>query len=403
MNPNDSSANFAKNISMQEPIKLPGSINITGWILLIIGALAIAISFFFDRERSSFNLLIMLMFLLSIGLGSLFLVALEYVAGAVWSTPVRRVSEFLSASLIFLPVVAIILFFNMNDLYHWMHSEYVQSDKILSQKTPYLNYVFFIVRVAFFIGIWLLFYFLIIKNSRKQDKTGEQILTKRNTNLSAAFIPIFAITITFASVDWMMSLEPHWYSTIFGVYYFSGTVLAALASATLIIVLLRQKGYFPVKLLQDHLYSLGALMFAFINFWAYIAFSQYMLIWYANIPEETSWMLQRWNGSWKFVSIGLIIVHFIVPYFALLSQPAKMNPKRLIIMSIWILFAHIYDLYWIIMPTYSRDGAVFGWMELVFPVALVGLIIVLFSYKLRNNNLVPIGDPKLERGINFRL
>ncbi|MGE5679765.1 MAG: quinol:cytochrome C oxidoreductase [Bacillota bacterium] len=403
MNPTDHAVNYSKDYLSGNSKKLPKQLNLIGWAMLVVGLIAIAASFFVDRTRSSFNLLILLMFLLSIGLGSLFLVALEYVAGAVWSTPVRRVSEFLSSALIFLPIVAIGLIFNMHELYHWTHAEAVMNDKILSQKTAYLNNTFFIIRVVLFILIWVSFYFFIIRNSRQQDTTKDQLLTKRNITLSAIFMPLFAITITFAAVDWMMSLEPHWYSTIFGVYYFSGTVLAALAATTLIVVLLRQRGYFPVLLLQDHLYSLGALMFAFVNFWAYIAFSQYLLIWYANIPEETSWMLLRWSGSWKYVSIGLIIVHFIIPYFSLLSQPAKMNPKRLLIMSVWILFAHLYDLYWIIMPTYSRSSAVFGWMELLFPVAVIGFLIILFTYKSRSNNLIPIGDPKLERGINFRL
>ncbi len=382
---------------------LPASWNKLGLLLTGIGLLLVVVAFFVDHTRAAFNNLIMLMFLSSIGVGALFIIALEYLAGAVWSTPYRRIMEFLAATLLILPLVALPVYMNLHDLFHWTHEEAVQGDYILEAKTPYLNIPFFTIRVAAFFAVWIIFFFLLIRNSKKQDESKDQSLTTKNIRLSAIFMPFFAITLTFASIDWMMSLEPHWFSTIFGVYYFSGTVLAALAAGTYAIIVLNEKGYFQFKLVKDHFYSLGALMFAFINFWAYIAFSQFMLIWYANLPEETFWYLNKWEGSWMFVSIGLIFVHFVIPYFGLLSQPSKMNPKNLKFMSLWILFAHFYDLYWLIMPTYSADGIAFGWMELAFPIAGLGLLILIFSMRAKNQNLLPIGDPKLKRGLNFRL
>jgi len=249
--------------------------------------------------------------------------------------------------------------------------------------------------------VWTLFYFLFVRNSVKQDSDKDQKRTRMNIGLSAAFIPIFAIGLTLLAVDWAMSLEPHWYSTIYGIYYFSGTVLAALAAATYIVLKLYDHGYFP-QLRRDHFYSLGTLMFVFVNFWAYIAFSQFLLIWYANLPEETFWFLMRWKNGWEYVSILLIIVHFAVPYFMLLPQEAKMDPKRLKVMAIWILFAHMLDIYWLVMPTYSASP-VLGWMEIGFPLLIVGLVIVMFSWKMKRQNLIPVGDPKLERGLEFRL
>ena len=383
--------------------EMPGNFSKVGLSLTAVGLLVVIIGYFINPVRSSFNNVMLLMFLTSIGVGSLFLVALEYVAGAVWSTPFRRVSEFLAATLLILPIVAIPLFFNLHDIFHWTHTEAVEADKVLEGKSAYLNVSFFTIRSIVYAVIWILFYLLITKNSLKQDTTGDQALTKKNITLSAFFMPLFAVTITFASVDWMMSLEPHWFSTIYGVYYFSGTVLAALAAATLFIILLNEKGYFVKGLSKDHYYSLGALMFAFTNFWAYIAFSQFMLIYYANLPEETFWYLARWEGTWLYYSIGLIFIKFIVPYFGLLSQPAKMNPRRLLFMSVWILCAHIYDLYWLIMPTMSREGVSLKWYELGYPLLAFGIIIVIFNWKAKKSNLVPIGDPKLKRGINFRL
>lgn len=383
--------------------ELPKKIQTIGLILFIVGLVLSIVSYSVDSNRSAFNNIIMMMMLASVGAGSFFLVALEYVAGAVWSVPFRRAAEFFSSILIILPIVALPLFFNLGHIFHWMHPEIVKMDEVLIKKAPYLNQNFLIIRFIVFILIWVGFYYFITKNSVKQDSTGDQNLTTKNIKLSAIFMPLFAFSLTFFSFDWLMSLAPHWFSTIFGVYYFSGTVLAALAVVTIAVILMNQKGYLVKGLNQEHYYSLGALLFAFTNFWAYIAFSQYMLIWYANLPEETSWFLMRWTGDWKVVSIGLILIRFLIPYAGLLSQPSKMNPKRLVIMSGVILFAHFYDLYWMIMPTYSKDSVLFSWNELGFAILTAGIIILAFVIKARKNNHVPIGDPKLQRGIDFRL
>lgn len=383
--------------------ELPGKIKTIGLVLFFIGLVGVVASYLTDSSRSAFNNIIMLSFLASIGLGSLFLVAVEFIAGAVWSTPFRRVPEILSSVLLVLPVVVVPLLFKLGDIFHWMHPEVVEADKILKGKAPYLNVDFFMVRVILFMLLWILFYFLITRTSKKQDTTFDQGLTKKNIKLSAGFIPIFGITISFFAFDWLMSLEPHWFSTIFGVYYFSGSILAGFAAVTFIVVLLNESGYLVKGLTNDHYYSLGAFMFAFTNFWAYIAFSQFLLIWYANLPEETFWFLHRWEGSWIYYSIGLIFVRFAIPYFGLLSQPSKMDPKRLKIMSVWLLFAHWYDLYWLAMPNYSKDGVLLSWIELAFPILTVGVVILLFVQLSKKNNLVAIGDPKLKRGIDFRL
>lgn len=382
---------------------LPPIINKIGLTLTVIGLILVILAYFSDPTRSAFNNILLLMFVTSIGLGSLFLVALEYIGGAVWSTPFRRVAEVLASTLLIVPILAIPIYFNLHDVYHWTHLEVVATDKILSHKSPYLNEAFFTVRIIGYFAIWILFYFIITKNSEKQDTTKEQSLTKKNIRNSAIFIPFFAITITFASIDWMMSLEPHWFSTIFGVYYFAGTFLAALAFITFLVVYLNEKGVFGNGIVSDHYYSLGALLYGFINFWAYIAFSQFMLIWYANLPEETFWFLNRWEGSWLVFSIVFIFVHFLIPFFALVSQPSKTNAYRLKFMSIWLLVAHFMDLYFLVIPTFSPDGIVISWIELGFFLLAFGLVFLIFSIKSKSVNMLPIGDPKLKRGLDFRL
>lgn len=383
--------------------ELPAGFGKAGFAFFALGIVLVVLSYFIDPVRSGFNNLIMLMFLTSIGLGSLFLVAIEYLGGAVWSVPFRRIPEFLGVTLFILPIVAIPIYLNMHDMFHWTHTDAVASDEVLKGKSSYLNMQFFVIRVLAAYVIWIFFYLMITKRSRKQDINGEQKLTSANIKLSAIFMPIFAITITIYAVDWIMSLEPHWFSTIFGVYYFSGTVLAGIAVVTFLVVYLNEKGVLIKGIKSDHYYSLGALMFAFINFWAYIAFSQFLLIYYANLPEETFWYLDRWEGSWIFVSIFLMIVHFVVPYFALVSQPSKTNPKRLKFMSIWILMAHMVDLYWLIMPTYSPESVPLSWFELGFPMLAFGILVITFGYKAKRENLIAIGDPKLKRGLDFRL
>lgn len=381
--------------------ELPNKLNQLGWALFGAGIILAVIGFFSDYHRTLLNYLMAYMFILSIGIGSLLLIALEYVGGADWSVPIRRVVEFLAAIIIILPILVLPLVLNIHDIFHWAHEEAVSSDVILKGKSPYLNVTFFLIRVFAILAIWGLFYFLLIRNSNEQDKSHDQLLTKKNIILSAIFIPVFALTITITAVDWLMSLEPHWFSTIFGVYFFASSLVASLAAITLFVVKLKENGYMHPKLVDDHLFSLGALQFAFINFWAYIAFSQYLLIWYANLPEENFWFIHRWQHGWEYFSILLILTHFIVPYAALLSQPAKMDPKRLKFISVWILFAHFIDIYWLVMPNF--EGYYFSWIDFVVPLLVVGVIILIFNYRAKKSNLVPIGDPKLKKGLDFRV
>ncbi|MCK9425766.1 MAG: quinol:cytochrome C oxidoreductase [Ignavibacteriaceae bacterium] len=396
---------MSQNDLVYQKKNLPDSLKRLGYLLLVIGlALGVA-GFLFDAQRALFNYLLAFIFIMSIAVGSLFLVALEYIAGAEWSTPIRRVPEFLASFSPILIILVIPLLLNVHSIFEWSHKDIVAGDKILTGKSPYLNTTFFIGRTLFSIGVWSLFYFLFVRNSRKQDVTKDQLLTKKNIKLSAIFIPLFAITITISAIDWMMSLEPHWFSTIFGVYFFAGSVVAALAAVTLATVLLKEKGFLHPKMNNEHLFSLGALQFTFINFWAYIAFSQFMLIWYANLPEETYWFIGRWGGIWSYVSIGLIFVHFIVPYAVLLSQPAKMDQKKLKFISIWILCARVIDLYWLIMPQVhsAKAGVLTIFFEFGFLIAAVGGFLLVFYFNAKKHNLVPVGDPKLEKGLNFRL
>lgn len=386
--------------------EIPAKVMVWGLTLLVIGAVLGGLSLYLDKTRGLFNYLISFMFLISIGVGALFWMALEYVSGAVWSTPIRRMNEFLSGSIPFFVLFALpLLFFGMHSMYHWTHHEAVMNDPILQGKAPYLNMTFFVIRNIIYFVVWLGFYIFFTQNSKKQDLTQDQANTHKGVVGSAIFLPLFALTLSFCAIDWMMSLEPHWFSTIYGVYYFAGTVVSSMAAITIATVLLHENGYLHPSMTRHTYYSLGSYLFGFTVFWAYIAFCQFMLIWYANLPEETYWYLDRWQGSWKGISYAMIIIHFVVPFFGLLSKPAKLNPNRLIFFSVWILVAHFIDLYYLVMPTYTKSinmkTALLGWQEIVFPIAAVGFVIVVFCLKSKKANFVPIGDPKLARGLHF--
>ncbi len=370
---------------------------------MFVGIVLTVVSFVSNLKHAFFGLIMTLTYVTTIGIGAFFWVGVEYVSSAIWSTPMRRPFEFLAGVIPYLIFLALPLLFNIGTVFEWAHRGAFKSDPSMLLRAPYLNVPFFVVRAVIVFAVWLLFYFLVIRNSKLQDKSRDQNLTTKNIRLSAAFMPIFALTITVFAIDWLMSLVPDWFSTIFGVYLFAGSAVASMAFATLLIVLLNEKNNFPVKLTPDHYYNLGALLFAFLNFWAYIGFSQFMLQWYGNLREETLWFIPRIHGSWAIVSIVLVLFQFIVPFFALITRDSKMNPKRLVFMSIWLLVAHAIDIYWMVMPVYNTSSATFGWSEIAFPVLSVGIILTVFGLKGRKNNLVPVGDPKLKRGLEFHI
>lgn len=378
-----------------------------GLPLLLIGIASAVLAYYTDPMRASFNNIISLLLIVSVGMGGIFLVALEHIAGAVWSVPFRRIAEHQGFIFLATPLLAIPILLNMHDIFEWTHTHVVMNDPILYQKSPYLNEGFFYARS---IGIFLvmsLFLFTYVRNSNKQDTTQSQKTTKINALISAPFMALFAISITMIAIDYAMSLEPHWFSTIFGVYYFAGTFATAMAVLTLITLKLKSNGNLLKQINGNHYYSMGGLMFAFTAFWMYMAFSQYMLIWYANVPEETFWFLPRMEHGWEYLSIALIFIKFIIPFGLLLNRNSKMNPSRLKLAAFWIIGAHIYDMYWLVMPTYNRmsgtEGPVFGWIELGFVALSAGIILVFYYLAANKKNHIPIGDPKLNRALDFRI
>jgi len=371
-------------------------------VMLIAGAILMILSFIADSQRAYYNYLLMYVNIVSLGVGSLAIVAMDYMFDAIWSTPFRRVAEFFSSVIPLLLVLAIPLIFGIHSLFEWSHNDVVSQDPILQGKSPYLNPTFFNIRLFLCVLLWMLFYYLITGTSQKQDKTKEFNLLKKNIRNSVIFAPVLFITLSIAAIDLIMSLMPHWYSTIFGIYYFAGSAVAALALWSFSSVKLQEGNHLHPNVMPRHYHSMGTLFFAMIIFWAYIGFSQYLLIWYADIPEETIWLQVRMHNGWQYISIGLIFVHFLIPFLILLPGAAKTNFKILKIMGIWLLIAHYIDLYWLVMPNLFRQFT-FSWNEFGFILFTIGLMAMAFKYKADRVNLTPIEDPKIGHGLAIKL
>lgn len=389
--------------SLAEQFKLPESLK-PGKIALIFGGAGLllsAVGFFVDAKQFYHSYLAAFVFWTTIALGGLFFTMLHHLTGATWSVVLRRFSE---AIMVILPVLAILflpIIPGMHDLYHWTHEEAVAADHILQQKEPYLNIPFFLIRAVFYFGVWFLLARTLKKYSTQQDNAPEPSLTDKMRRFSAPGMLLFAVTLTYAAFDWLMSLNPHWYSTIFGVYIFSGSLLSVLAFILLAALYLRGKDVLQSVITLEHYHDLGKLLFGFTVFWAYIAFSQYMLIWYGNIPEETEFFLQRWEGSWKYVSMVIVFFHFALPFLILVTRAAKRNLALMKVMGFWFLIIHYVDIHWIVMPTLHTEGFSLSWIDFTTLIGIGGLFVWYFWKQFAQQATVPINDPKLQSSIQF--
>ncbi len=373
-----------------------------GNLALIVGAVGLilsAVGYVLDPKQFFHSYLVSFAYWTSIGLGGLFFVLLHHLVGATWSIVLRRLTENVMAALPIMLLFAVPLALGMHDLYHWSHAEAVEHDAILKEKSGYLNPTFFVIRTVGYFAVWLILARLLNKYSDQQDK-GENT-TSRLMKVSAPGMILFAFTITYAAFDWMMSLEPHWYSTIYGVWYFSGSLLTFLCFLVIVGLYLRKKGVLHETIKVDHYHDLGKLMFAFTIFWAYIAFSQYFLIWYANIPEETVYYLKRWEGSWQTVSLLLVFGHLTLPWLALVTRAAKRNLLSMKLIAGWLLLMHWFDLHWAIMPNLHPSGFTFSWMDVATFVGLGGMFLWYFWYQVCSRPLIPVKDPQLSESLQL--
>ena len=303
-----------------------------------------------------FAYLIAWTFCVSVALGSLFFVMIQHLTKARWSTTIRRIPEAIAANFPLLALAGIPILLGMHELFHWTHADlYVPGtehyDPILAGKRPYLNVPFFLGRYALYFVLWSLvarkLYTLSVGNDTAPNPENTLALRK----WSAIGIVLFALTVPFAGYDFLMSTDPHWFSTMFGVYFFAGAFLSALCLITFIALFLKRGGMIDTEITREHLQDMGKFMFGFVVFWTYISFSQYMLYWYANLPEEILWFQKRFSPGWDAVAWSLVIFHFLLPFFILILRQTKRTYPILATMAVWLLVMHWVDLWWIIMPS----------------------------------------------------
>lgn len=355
-----------------------------------------------DHQQMYFSLLVSAAFFLSLGLGCLFFTIIQFATKAGWSVVVRRFAENIAYTLPIISLITIlIVWFGRHELFHWTHVDAVAADKVLKGKSPYLNETFFAIRAALYFVVWTSLAFFFRGNSVAQDQSGDMQITRKLQNRSYPSIALFALTLTFAAFDWLMSLDPHWFSTMFGVYFFAGCAVAAFAVITVAVLLVKGGKFLDSVINQEHFHDLGKLIFAFTVFWAYIAFSQYFLIWYSNMPEETIWYAHRMEHGWNTVSKFLAIGHFVVPFFFMLPRTIKRHKPTLLLGALWVLFMHFVDLYWIVMPVLKTSGFSVNILDLVAFIGVGGVFVALVSRNTASAAVVPYRDPRLPESLNF--
>ena len=345
------------------------------------------------------------MYFLSISLGALFFVLIQHVTKAGWSVVVRRVAEFLAAStwivgLLLVPIV-VLVFRENGALFPWADTEAVAQDALVSQKTAYLNAPFFAVRLLIYFAAWFLIGRFLWKRSVAQDSAegaGPTIALERR---SPPLVIVYAFTVAFAAFDLLMSLDPAWFSTIFGVYVFAGSVIAFFATTILVFRATQSRGLLKESMGVEHYHDLGKFLFAFVFFWSYIAFSQYMLIWYGDIPEETVWFQHRQHHGWGVASLILLFGHFAIPFAGLLSRHAKRRLRLLTFWAVWLLGMHALDLYWIVMPGAPGGDAVPHLVDGAALLGVGGVWCFAWTRLAARASWVPTGDPRLPESLAF--
>jgi hypothetical protein len=360
------------------------------------GAVVSLIGYFVNPAQFFQSYLMAYMFVLGLTLGSLALGMVHQLTGGAWGVVIRRQMGAASRVLPVLTALFIPIAIGTPYLYVWTHADIVNADPVLRGKHLYLNTPFFLIRAAIYFAAWNAVTYLLNKWGLEQDESGDPRYARRMQMLSGGGLLVYGLCITFASFDWLMSLEPHWFSTIYGVLIMGGQGLSALAFLITSLVWLARRPPLRDIVLPSHFHDLANLMLAFVMLWAYFSFSQYLIIWSGNLPEEIAWYLHRLQTGWRFVAVMLVIFHFSVPFLLLLSRVVKRAPDTLVKVALAILAARLIDLFWLIAPEFHVAGISVSWMDIVLPATLISIWIGCFLWQLRGRALLPVYDPQFE-------
>lgn len=368
---------------------------------VLVGVVLSIAGYVMDPTRFFRSYTVAFAFTSFIGVGALFFVMVQYLTGSAWSVVLRRIMENIMITLpagllLFLPIIA-----GMDKIYPWMDPQVVASSEALRAKSGFLSHDFFVIRGFVYFFLWSLWAAMIYRQSTKQDheKSIQQMHMASKWSAPGLFLGVVVGSI--AAFDWLMSLEPAWYSTIFGLVTLTGGALGFFGIVVLVSLGFRNAGILRNSITQEHYHDLGKWLFALTAFYTYVAFSQYMLIWYANLPEETVWYRHRMEGSWLPISLAMPFLRFLIPFFLLLCRAAKRSLKMVGFIAVWSLVVEYIDLYWVVMPTYYKDGPQFHWLDLATLLTTVSICGLVFWSRFAKNKMVPVGDLRFEQSLHF--
>jgi len=363
------------------------AIGIVALGLCVVGA-------FFNRQQFFRSYLTGYVFWLGVPLGCLGIVMIHHLVGGTWGFMIQRPLE---AAIQTFPVMAALflpLLFGLRDLYIWARPDAVAHDIVLQQKTLYLNIPFFVTRAALYFAIWILVGSFLTKWSREQDLTGDPALVERLQTLSGPGLVLYGLTVTFSTIDWLMSLEPRWYSTIYGMIFMVSDGLVALAFVIGVAFFLSRREPLSEVIAPWVFQDLGNLLLAFVMLWAYLSFSQFLLLWVENLDKEIPWYLHRMAGGWGGIAVALIAIQFALPFLLLLSRTVKRKAAALFAVAVVIGTMHLIELFWFVAPTFHPEGFTLHWTTVLAPVGIGGLWFSAFLWRLQSRSLLPFRDPR---------
>jgi hypothetical protein len=366
---------------------------------LIVGGIGAALSLlgaFVDPAPFFHAYLVAYIYWLGLGLGCLGLLMVYHLTGGGWGVAIRRLLEAGAGTLPYMAVLFLPLVLGLHHLYEWTHAETVMADPVLSKKVAYLNIPFFLARAAAYFAAWLTLGHFLQRWSDRQDRTADPALVVRMRKLSGGGIVLYGFTMTFAAFDWVMSLQPHWFSTIFGMLFIAGQGLGALALVAVFASRLSSREDFGPVLVPTILNDLGNLLLAFVMIWAYLSFSQLLIIWAGNLPEEITYYLHRISGGWNVVAVALAAFYFAVPFLVLLGRQNKRQLPRLAMIAAGLLAARLVDIFFMIAPVFHEDRLSVDWLDVAAVAALGGIWLTLFARRLEQHPLLAPNDPELE-------
>lgn len=370
-----------------------------GLMAAVIGGAACLLGLFVAREQFARSYLVAYLYWIAIALGSLGLLMLNHMTHGAWGVVVRRIFEAAASTLPAMALLFIPIAINLPQLYEWARPDVVAADPILLAKARYLNPGGMILRALLYFGVWTLLLLPLLRWSRAQDATDDPQYYRKIRVVSAAGLILFTLTVSFAVIDWLMSLDAHWFSSIYGVQFIGGAMVASLSAAIVVSAWLGRRSPMDTVYQARHHHDHGTLLFAFLLLWGYFTVSQFLIIWSANLPEETPYFVHRFHSSWKALSVALVLVHFWFPFLSLLSKKIKRVPRRLARYAVLLLVMRWFDLYFQAAPNFHPEGVRFHWLDLATVVAVGGVFVFLFARRLRSHSLLPTHDPFLPEAL----